>query len=138
MEQSTDQSAASDGKAYLAAVEELTMELQRAIAAVAQGALSEFEDSVVRQRIGCMRVAELASLHAGMAAPSSDGDSSLLVQRTREATSHLKEVTHYYAMLLKHFGDTTRLFAGMFRTYDVPAKKTFHVPRSQSTWSCEL
>ena len=99
MQHSTDRSAANDGEAYLAAVEELTLELKRGIAAIAQAALSEFEDSVVRQRISCMRVAELASLHVGTATQP-EGDSSLLVQGTREAILDLKEVTHYYAMLL--------------------------------------
>ncbi|MGI4828077.1 MAG: hypothetical protein ACRYFU_07805 [Janthinobacterium lividum] len=130
MQQFTNQSAASDGKAYLAAVEELTLEIKRAIAVIAQGALSEFEDSLIRQRIGCTRISELALLHSGSATPPLEDADPSLTNSIRIATSDFEAVTRQYAMLLKHFGETTRIFAGVFRTVGLP--------QAQSTWSCEI
>lgn len=129
-------------EAYVAALEELTRELGRAITAVTTGALSDFEHSLVRQRISCTYLAELTKRHtATVAKPTSTifaCTDPLLVERTTAAISALDAATRHYSILLKHFGETARMFAGMFRTYGGPASSGTYLQKSQGAWSCEL
>ena len=126
---------------YLAALEELTLEVQQAVSAVKTGALADFEQSVIRQQICCAHLTELRErlCIAVEAGPMGQRSANAgLPDCVQAATSALEDVTRHYAMLLKHFGGTARLFSGMFRKYGDPAAAGFDFPRSQITWSCEL
>ena len=134
MQQITKPPSPSDQEVYLEALEELTIELKRASNAVKIGALSDFENSLARQRIGYKRLVELAAPHSAMAAAAVP----VLATRFRAAVADLEHELRYYSMLLKHFGETSRVFAGIFRSYGGSARFGSPFPKSQSAWSCEL
>lgn len=142
MKQITEPFSPIDNGAYLSALEELTLELKRAITAVTTGALSDFEHSLVRQQISCMRLAELTIGHPAAATdPASTLSAfadSLLTNRIKAAVVALDTVLRSYSTLLKHFGETARIFAGVFRTYGDSAGIGFCRQKSQGAWSCEL
>lgn len=126
---------------YLAALQELTHEIQQAVVAITMGALADFEGSVVRQQLSCVRLTDLRDgLSSAVKADAIGGLSANtgVPDCVHVATSALEDVTRHYSMLLKHFGGTARLFSGMFRNYGDPAVAGFTVPRSQTAWSCEL
>src|ERR1700709_2801035 len=114
----------SEYETYLAAMEELTLEVEQAVAAISTGALADLEQSVVRQQISCARVIELRERLSTAVEADSIGCISvntMLPDCVHVATSALKDVTRRYSMLLKHFGGTARLFSGIFRSYGNPA-----------------
>ena len=142
MQENTKLIAPPDHEAYLAALEELTLELQQATTAVSMGALADFEASLVRQRMYCTRLAELASRRSANAAdmPSARSFSAelMLTDRLETATLALGTATRRYSTLLKHFSETARIFAGMFRGYGGFTNAAVRSQRSQSSWSCQL
>ena len=142
MQQITELVVESDHKAYLAAAEELTRELQRAMTAVRTGALSAFEDSLVRQRIGCARLAELAPMQAAEGVDQvlslRISNDPLLADRIKSAISDLVMINRRYSKLVKHFRETARVFAGRFRPYGSSARPGSYLDRSHRGWSCEL
>lgn len=138
MQRRTELFSLTESEAYLAAVEELTQELKLAITAVTTGALSDFEHSLVRQRISCTHIIALKPrASATVSTPVLDADPAL-ADRIEAATSALSTVTRDYSTLLKHFAETARIFAGRFRCYGVSAGTTLPFPRSHDAWSCEL
>lgn len=121
---------------YLAAVQDLTSELRQAITALKTGILSDFETSLVRQRISYTRLAELKAQYgnsdpAFMRAFHEDHSSA-------GPMAVLEAVTRDYSMLVKHLGGTTELFAGVFRKYGTPTNAVSSLPASQRPWSCQL
>jgi hypothetical protein len=133
----------TDAEAYLAEIQALTAELQRAMAAIATNAVSDFEDSVVRQREACERLHTLkasrrvADPQTTTAEPAwTEADQGT---RISAATTALKLANLQYATLVKHFRETARMLAGVFRGYGGPAGSPFCMHRVEhSTWSCEL
>lgn len=131
----------SQYETYLAALEELTFEVQQAMAAIKTGALADFEGSVVRQQLSCARLLESRDRLSIAVKADAMGDLSANTEVpdcVQVVTSALEDIMRHYSMLLKHFGGTARLFAGMFRSYGDPAVAGFHIPRSQTAWSCEF
>lgn len=128
--------------AYLDALEELTLELKRASIAVTTGALSDFEHSLVRQRISCTRLTELALQHSATAADPTFVLSAfadpMLADRMKAAIAALGTGLRCYALLLKHFGETARIFAGVFRIYGGSAGGGLGLHTIPGSWSCEL
>ena len=138
MQQTTPQ----DHEQYLEAVESLTAELKCAMAAMVTGAVADFEGSLLRQQ--SLTVSLVASRSTQGYETGEDGritalsHTSLQRERLQAAVSNLVTVTRQYSMLLKHFGQTARLFAGMFRSYGGASAIDLHHRRSRNTWSCEL
>lgn len=129
------------GESYLLALEELTLELQRAMAAVRTGALSDFEQTLHHQQIICARLAALKGLE--YPAPeriytASTSANAMLAERIHIATDALRAVIREYSMLLKHFSATARLFAGAFPRYGGASAAILGMQTSRSSWSCEL
>lgn len=133
----------TDAEAYLAEIQGLTGELQRAMAAIAANAVSDFEDSVVRQQEACERLHTLKASRcvADFETPTAEPAWADVDQGTRisAATTALKLANLQYAMLVKHFQETARMLAGVFRGYGGSAGPPFRMHRAEhSTWSCEL
>lgn len=142
MQQNTECYPPRDNEEYLEAVESLTAELERAMTAMVTGAVADFEGSLLRQHNLTMR---LVGLRSPQLREAGDGGrvaaishAPLLTERIKAAVSNLLTVTRQYSMLLKHFGQTARLFAGMFRSYGGASGIDLHRRRSRDTWSCEL
>ena len=137
-----EQFLATEKEAYLAVVEELTLEFKQASTAMTAGALSDFENSIVRQRIICARMAELKVQFATPAAASTSSLAAsadpMMAARMKATFAAFETALRSYLMLLKHFGETARLFAGMFRGYGECAGGQCGLQQAQGAWSCEL
>jgi len=59
-------------------------------------------------------------------------------ERIVEASEKLRALNDQYSALLKHSGDTLRMFAGLFRTYSAPMRVPQSGRISTNNWSCEL
>lgn len=142
MGQITKSSSRPEEEEYLSAVEDLTLELHRAVKALAAGALLDLEASLARQRVGCAHLAGLRSRHVLLAAhpdtTTLSGTDPVMASRISTATVALEATTRRYAMLLKHFGETARIFAGIFRSYGDSAAGGVCLQKSPRSWSCEL
>jgi hypothetical protein len=140
-----------EGEEYLESLDTLARELDRAMDAIATRSLGSFEDSVARQLSACGRLTAIssrasasASVQVSHAQPVSGPtilggcEDANLQERITDATATLVTLNRRYSALLKHSGDTIRLFAGVFRSYPgLPETKT-GFGGGVSTWSCEL
>ncbi|HEY0786908.1 MAG TPA: hypothetical protein VGD62_13655 [Acidobacteriaceae bacterium] len=133
---------------YLEHVEALTAEIEAAMRAVGAHALSDFERSISRQQGLCdelCRVAEPwrsaggATVGAGPGAGARPvpGEGSL-GERIRQAAASLQQLNATYASLLRHSGDTVRVFAGLCHSYTGHYQQPGTDPRGHQAWSCEL
>jgi prophage DNA circulation protein len=134
-----------EAQEYLASLDSLARELDRAMEAVATRSLATFEDSVSRQQAVCARLSSEPgrAVKRRMDAVSEDAaaDSAQdaeLASRISEATATLMTLNRRYSALLKHSGDTMRLFAGLFRSYAGYTPQGSVGSTQLHTWSCEL
>ena len=130
-----------DAEEYLVTLRTLAHELDRAMSAIASRELPGFEDSVSRQLATCVRIAEIP-VRSVVQRRSQPGPilpiDAELAARINAATDKLVTLNQRYAVLLKHSGETMRLFAGLFRSYsDLPEQGSV-TPSNLRTWSCEL
>ncbi len=131
----------TDAEEYLVCLQTLSQELDRAMSAIIAKELPVFEECVSRQLAHCVRLKEIparfmvrsqAQPHAVQAV---DKD---LASRIDAATAALVVLNKRYAALLKHSGDTMRLFAGLFRSYSDHPEQESGMRTNHHTWSCEL
>jgi len=129
-----------EAQAYLEALQALAGEIDRAMEAIVERALPKLEESTSRQLALCTRLAAYPALlnryRTGPASsPSEDVE---LEERISVATANLVSLNKRYSALLKYSGDTVRLLAGLFRTYNGSAHQAGAMSASYHTWSCEL
>ena len=128
---------------YLEHLDALSAELRLAMQAVGANALTRFEESVSRQQDLCTRMGSLAQVPSGLHGRRDPGETtelsqdSALTERIRQASESLQELNRRYAALLKHSGDSLRLFAGLCQSYTAHYQTTGSV-RGGATLSCEL
>ena len=130
-----------DAEEYLTALDTLTQELERAMSAIVARQLPVFEDSLTRQLASCVRLAELParSLARRKAAPETVPPlDTELARRINAATGTLVALNRRYAALLKHSGETMRVFASLFRSYSNHPEQGSGMRTNHCTWSCEL
>jgi hypothetical protein len=127
---------------YLESLQELVHELDRAMEALASRTLPAFESSVSNQLDLCTRLANRPAQRVDSSAqfpgpPVTEAEAEL-AQRIASATATLLSLNKRYSALLKHSGDTMRLFAGLFRGY--PGQTLPQPPASShlTSWSCQL
>jgi hypothetical protein len=130
-----------DAEEYLMALQTLSQELDRAMSALVAKELPIFEESVTRQLAHCVRLAEIPA--RSRARRQSQPDAILpvdreLAGRISAATTTLVTLNKRYAALLKHSGETMRLFAGLFRSYSDLPEQGSGICNTRRTWSCEL
>jgi hypothetical protein len=130
---------------YLESLDSLARELDRAMEAIATRSLATFEDSVSRQQAVCAQLSSESGRSvqrrmeaAGPEAPAEGGQDAELATRIGQATATLVTLNRRYSALLKHSGDTMRLFAGLFRSYAGYAPPGSAGSSQLHTWSCEL
>jgi hypothetical protein len=119
---------------YLSTLEILASELDLAMVAIVEKKLPGFEASVERQRANCARLAEIPLQPSEDTRPM-DSD---LAARIKDAANMLSTLNKRYSALLKHSGDTMKLFAGLFRSYNGALQQRAGSGHSIHTWSCEL
>jgi hypothetical protein len=130
-----------DAEEYLATLQTLAHELDRAMSAIAAQELPIFEDSVTRQLATCVRLAEIPARATARRRNQSDSILPVdaeLAARISAATGTLVTLNKRYAALLKHSGETMRLFAGLFRSYSDHPEQGSGTHSNLRTWSCEL
>ncbi len=105
---------------YLEQLQELTDEINAGLYAVGANELSAFQSSVVKQQEICASLCRLTDLdqmgrrESSLIAEPSDSD---LDARILIAAESLQALNERYAALLKHSGESVRLFAGLCQSY---------------------
>jgi hypothetical protein len=132
----------AEAQEYLETLESLARELDRAMQAIAARELPLLEDSVSRQRATCARLAELPKRSTARRLKSPETTSAPpdaeLNSRIQTAAESLLVLNKSYSALLKHSGETVRLFAGLFRGYAGHTHPGAGAAPKLHTWSCEL
>jgi hypothetical protein len=132
----------TEAQEYLESLEDLARELDRAMQAIAARELSLLEDSVSRQRAACAHLVELPKRSKARRLKSPETVSvppdAELNSRIQTAAESLLILNKRYSLLLKHSGETVRLFAGLFRSYAGHTHPGAGTGPNLHTWSCEL
>ena len=124
-------------------LEDLGLEIESAMTAIAGDRLDAFEQSVRRQEIACNRLSALAGELAPRVAngfPSDPEGDTALNLRLRAATAAIKALNAQYSALLRHSGHSLRLLASLSVAstgYAGRSRRPVNQPRQQ-TWSCEV
>jgi hypothetical protein len=131
-----------EGQEYLANLQVLARELDRAMKAVVDQELPSLQDSLQLQQATCIELSFLAQRvntrsveEMDLQAESLDPD---LASEIREAAETLIILNRNYSALLRHSEDTLRLFAELFRCYEGTAHSSRRHQTGPSTWSCEI
>jgi len=131
-----------EAEEYLANLRALSSELDRAMKAVVNRELSSLQDSVRLQREICARLAFFGhGSHARLNGnPNPDASESRpdVALEIKAAVETLLKLNKTYSALLRHSGDTLRLFAALFQGHHASAPVTSVGHTNLHTWSCEL
>jgi len=138
----TQQLSPDEGKEYLASLHNLAGELETAMNCIARQELSPLQESIRAQQAACSRLAHMqrgrgARLAASKALVVHCDDSDLSLQ-IEEAVSAVLVLNNRYAALLRHSGETLRLFAGLFRSYQGSTRPNSGTQANLQSWSCEV
>ncbi len=133
-----------EGHEYLANLQVLTRELDRAMKAVVDQELPSLQDSLDLQQAACAQLSFLAHcVNARAVQDIEDLDLTVapldpdLAGEIRETAETLIILNRNYSALLRHSEDTLRLFAELFRCYQGWAQSPHGNKNAPSTWSCE-
>ena len=130
-----------EGKVYLASLQSLAGELDTAMNCIATQKLSPLQESIKVQQKVCSRLAHLQrgrSMNlAGASGTMSICEDSDLAFQIEEAIAAVLLLNKRYAALLKHSGETLRLFVGLLRSYQGSTQPTSGIQANLQTWSCE-
>jgi hypothetical protein len=127
---------------YLTVLGSLGDELQIAMRAIADNALSQFEDSVAHQQRLSARLVVLADelsipLNADPATPVTpiDGD---LMQQIHVAGDSLQKLNRGYAALLQHSSRSTAMMVSLFASIRGQFQEASGPRLKYQTWSCQM
>jgi hypothetical protein len=132
------------GKAgeHLRLLRALSLELQRAMAAIAANDLSELEDSVANQQELSSRLTTIAeSWRASLTSdrtPWPDGVDSSLRQQIHSAAAELQQLNLRYSLLLQHSSRSVALMTSLFRSFRGQLQEAPGAGLQQQTWSCHV
>ena len=127
---------------YLQLLQGLARELQRAMTAISENSLPDFEESVSNQQEMSVRLAELASELRGSPAPKSTAQevsaNDGLMLEIQVASAALQSLNQRYAALILHSSRSVAMMVSLFNSIkgnlqEVPGAR----PKLQ-TWSCEV
>lgn len=122
-----------EAEEYLAHLQGLAVELEGAMEAIVKGELPSLRRSLHVQEATCARLEYLGRDPEAKIEQGSD-----LAAEIMRAAETLLLLNQRYSALLKHSGETLRLFAGLFRSYHSSAQFTPSVQAGLQTWSCEI
>jgi hypothetical protein len=135
--QTHDQLAAS----YLQHLRALAGEISVAMNAVAKNAIATLHESVDRQEMLCVLLANLALTYSKHIQSSGRlpvfSDSSLAPQ-IQAATGAIRDLNLQYAALLKHSGRSVELLLSLYRTHTGQLQEAAGSRSKRQTWSCEI
>jgi hypothetical protein len=126
---------------YLHSMQSLTVELERAMQAIADNALSELEESVANQQTLSDQLGRLAdelSVPLGASAARqtyADGD---MIRRIHDAAGKLEKLNRQYAALLKHSSHSVALMSSLFSSFQGQFQEASGPRLKHQTWSCQM
>ncbi len=132
---------------YLEQIELLADAVKTGMSAVGANALPAFEKSVARQQEICAGLCRLAGqLNLEQPAAAKDGGSlrplsaadRSLARRIQLAGASLLQLNAEYAALLRHSGESVRLFAGLCRSYTAHFQPPVVAGQPRTAWSCKF
>lgn len=142
MHSKTQSFSPEEGTGYLADLQCLAGELETAMNSIAGQELSPLQESIKIQEAACSRLAHMQGGRsirlAGDTGPETSCMNSDLGFQIEEAIEAVLLLNQRYAALLKHSGETLRLFAGLFRSYQGPTVPAKGIQANLQTWSCEV
>ena len=127
---------------YLQLLQGLARELQRAMSAISQNSLPDFEESVSNQQEMSRRLADLASeLRRSPTPDASPQEASAndgLMLQIQVASAALQSLNQRYAALIAHSSRSVAMMVSLFNSIkgnlqEVPGAR----PKLQ-TWSCQV
>ncbi len=138
----TQQLSPDEGRECLANLQGLARELETAMNSIAMQELFLLQESIRGQQAACSQLEHLqrgrrSTLLADEAFAETCVASDLAFQ-IEEAIAAVLSLNERYAALLRHSGDTLRLFAGLFRNYQGPTQSASGLQANLQTWSCEI
>ncbi|MGA3048010.1 MAG: hypothetical protein ABSD67_15370 [Terracidiphilus sp.] len=129
---------------YLRLLGSLRDELEKAMRAIADNALAQFEESVAVQQILSARLVELADqisvpLNADSAPPSTSIDiDEDLKRQILIAGDSLQKLNRGYAALLQHSSRSTALMVSLFASVRGQFQEASGPRLKYQTWSCQM
>ena len=133
-----------DGKAaeYLQSLHSLTVELEKAMQAIAQNDVSDLEESIANQQVLSARLSKLANelcvpLEAKPAISHAILDAGL-TQQIRSANETLQNLNQRYAALLQHSSHSVALMASLFNSFKGQFQEASGPRLKHQTWSCQM
>lgn len=131
-----------EAQGYLEGLHTLANAVDKAMEALVARELPSLQNSVDLQRTTCARLSHIAQRCNSRLAQDGNREADSmapdLAAQIRAAAETLLVLNRNYSALLKHSGDTLRLFAGLFRGYHGSAQSIAGNQASLHTWSCEL
>ncbi len=123
-------------QAYLDQLTALATELEAGMHAIRLNALSGFQASVCRQLSLCevLQTRSTEYERQRQAKPSVSHSDSLLRARAKDAERSLAALNERYKALLKHSGDSLKLFAGFYKSYGAHAPLVGDTRSSGAGW----
>jgi hypothetical protein len=127
---------------YLQALHALSRELERAMQAIAQNCLAEFEESVEAQQTLSSRLTELAQeLSAPLGTDTAETEASLendMTNLIQSASGTLQKLNLRYAALLEHSSRSVALMASLFSSFKGQFQEASGPRLKHQTWSCQM
>jgi hypothetical protein len=127
---------------YLQSMRALSYELERAMQAIAENALADFEESIAIQQFLSGRLGELArELSAPLESNAAAVDSQLdgdLTKQIRTASGTLQKLNQRYAALLQHSSRSVALMASLFSSFTGQFQEASGPRLKHQTWSCQM
>jgi len=131
---------------YVLQLEALTAELETGMDAFGKDDIRCFEQSIVRQEVICASLVrlmgqitsgkEVAAGKPGGGRRVESGVDRELARRMKRAAKSLQDCQRTYNALLKHAGDSSRMFDGLCRSYTGPIDQSTGMSLRRSSWSC--
>ncbi len=127
---------------YLQLLRLLACELERAMHAIAENSLPEFEDSVYSQEALSSRLSELAAeLDISAQAPPavlSPQTNDNLISQIHAASGTLQTLNQRYAALLQHSSRSVALMVSLFDSFKGNLQEGTGFRSKLQTWSCQM
>lgn len=127
---------------HLQLLRSLAKELERAMQAIAQNALPEFEDSVARQQVLSARLGELADdLCAPLEVTSASSQSLIndeLWFQIFAANDTLQTLNQRYSILIRVSSHSVALMASLFSSFKGQFQEASGPGLKYQTWSCQM
>jgi hypothetical protein len=118
---------------YLQLVDALSRELERAMQALIENSLPDFEESVANQQrlsVDIARSVEALSIPTGV-----DGE---MLRQMRIAAVKLQQQSDCYAALVQHSSHAAALMVSLFRSFRGELQEASGSRLRFHTWSCQM